>query len=69
MCDVVICHDGRTSGKRPHRLRSVSGRLRQVVAYDTPTTGGFFSKRDSDSSTYLEENQENIMRECIACNF
>ena len=28
MCDVVICHDGRTSGKRPHRLRRVSGRLR-----------------------------------------
>ena len=45
MCDVVICLYGQTSGKRPHKLRRVSGRLRQVVAYDSPTARGFFSKR------------------------
>ena len=49
MCDVVICLYGQTSGKRPHKLRRVSGRLRQVVAYDSPTAGGFFSKRGPDS--------------------
>ena len=52
MCDVVICLYGQTSGKRPHKWPRVSGRLREVVAYDSPTAGGFFSKKDPDSSTY-----------------
>ena len=72
MCDVVICLYGQTSGKRPHKLRRVSGRLRQVVAYDSPTAGGFFFEERSGLTQYpphFEENQENLMRECIAYNF
>ena len=62
MCDVVICLYGQTSGKRPHKLRRVSGRLRQVVAYDSPTAGGFFSKRGPRThlvpSTFWRESRE-----------
>ena len=49
MSDVVIFLYGQTSGKRPYKMWRVSSRLPEVVAYDSPTAGGCFSKTDPDS--------------------
>ena len=56
MSDVVIFLYGQTSGKRPYKMWRVSSRLPEVIAYDSPTAGGFFSKTDPDSFTYPREN-------------